>query len=50
MMYGMIWNSIPGADLPVANITVTVAFKANACKIICNNGPERLAGLTDSEE
>lgn len=50
MMYGMIWNSIPRADLPVVNIPVTVPFKTNACKTICNNGSERLAGLTDSEE
>ena len=50
MMYNMIWNSLPGADLPISNITVTAPLKANTCKTICNNGPERLAGLTDSDE
>ena len=46
MMYDMIRNSLRGAYLSIANITVTAPLKANTRTISCNDGPERLVGLT----
>ena len=45
MMYDMIWNNLRGADLSIANITVTAPLKANTCTSSCDNGPEGLVGL-----
>ena len=42
-MYSMIRNSLPGADVSMANVTVTVPLSRLTLVTIYNNGPERLA-------